>query len=640
MKLSKAIALVAISIFIFPGFVLAQKEDYLRLKEKYPSKAKAFLNYDTELIFSLEDEKLKISRKIYERTILLNEKAKLYEKESISYTDDNYIHTIKAKCLSYNGKKHKSYKVNDFKDIKAISDDVFYDGANKLEFTYPNVTEGSICEVSYTQDIGNPLFMPNIYLANYVPLENMTLRVVVDKGIKIKMQKFNMDKAPDFKINESKGKITYELNLKDIEAIDDEPGGPSFQAMAPHISFNVSSYPKNGKTEKVMGSLDDMYALYTTFIDAIDQETNEAFAATVDSIIHDKKTDLEKVEAVYYWVNKNIKYIAFEEGMGGFIPRNPQDIYDRRFGDCKDMSSIQVKMLKLAGIDAHYAWTGTRSLPYKYSESCGSFIDNHMIAMYKDENTDKYYYLDATNNHLTFGYAPELLQEKEILIYKDKDEYEVYPTPITSCKDNKNAEYCTLVIEDESLRGQYKNELTGYEYLHYQNIFANFSTEQLTKRYQTYYAKGSNKSTLTNIEVDKDDQGLETSFDIHIQEYMTRTNNEIFLNLNLDKVLEDFRIPDHRKTSIDLRTTYNYTKEYVLEIPAGYAATYIPEDFSYDGDGYSVQINYVNNNDKIIYNYDLCIDKLWIHPEEFDAWSEFINNLKSNYRENVILTKN
>ena len=76
-------------------------------------------------------------------------------------------------------------------------------------------------------------------------------------------------------------------------------------------------------------------------------------------------TDEAKARRIYKWVQQNIKYVAFEDGMEGFIPRDASLVCSRRYGDCKDMASILTKMLQYSGVEACFVWIGTRSLPYE-----------------------------------------------------------------------------------------------------------------------------------------------------------------------------------------------------------------------------------------------------------------------------------
>ncbi len=120
---------------------------------------------------------------------------------------------------------------------------------------------------------------------------------------------------------------------------------------------------------------------YHSFVKDINQEKDTSLQSIVSSLTKGVKSSEERIRRIYYWVQNNINYVAFEDGMNGFVPREAKDICNRRYGDCKDMSSILVKMLRLAGIDAHYTWIGTRSLPYKYTDLPSPNIDNHMICV-------------------------------------------------------------------------------------------------------------------------------------------------------------------------------------------------------------------------------------------------------------------
>lgn len=618
---------------------MGQKADVAALQKQYPKKDLVFLNYDTEVNLELDNGKITITKYSDESKLLLTEKARLYEKESINYYDANEITDIMASCQVPNGKKYKTHKVKDFNTVETISERYFYDDSYSIQFEYPNVTEGAICRVAYTQLIDNPIFMPSIFMANYVPIIEMNIKISVDEGIDLLIHEFNMEKPLKFKKTKKGKKTIYELQLRDIETVNIEGGGRSFQAVVPHIALAIASYEVNGKKKRVMGELDDLFATYSKFIDKVKTDTDKDFKATVDSIVVSGETELEKVNLIYDWVKTNIKYIAFEDSMGGFIPRDPQTVYQRKFGDCKDMSSIIVKMLDVAGIKGHYAWVGTRDLPYKYTDACGTFIDNHMIAVYYSEANDQYYYLDATNEYLPFGLVPPHIQEKQVMVYQGPSSYKILDSGVTACEENLNYENCRLKIEGEKLVGHFNINLDGYQIPDYQYIFGNMSKEQLNKRYQTYFAKGSNKSTLTNIEINDELRPLDINYDITIGDYIARTENEIYVNMNLDKLLENQKIPESRKQALDLEKTYNFKKKYILEIPQGYELTYVPEDVSLGDEDFSCSIQYFKNDNELTYSYNFCQGNLWLEPNQFPKWNNFIKDLKKSYRENIILTK-
>ena len=137
-----------------------------------------------------------------------------------------------------------------------------------------------------------------------------------------------------------------------------------------------------------------------------------------------------QAKALYNWVRNSIKYIAVEDGLGGFIPDNPSAVARKRFGDCKGMSCLLATMMRHAGLDAHECWIGTRDIPYTYTENYTPFVDNHMITAYKHNNT--WYFLDATDEFIPFGYPSAFIQGKEALIGIDKENYVLETVPVMS----------------------------------------------------------------------------------------------------------------------------------------------------------------------------------------------------------------
>ena len=129
------------------------------------------------------------------------------------------------------------------------------------------------------------------------------------------------------------------------------------------------------------------------------------------------------LQIIFNWVQDNIRYIAFEDGLGGFIPRDAASVCNKRYGDCKDMANLLFEMLNHAGIEAYRAWIGTRNRPYKYKEVPTPMVDNHMItAVIIDGET---IFLDATDSYVPFGLPSAFTQTKEALLGIDENSYNI-----------------------------------------------------------------------------------------------------------------------------------------------------------------------------------------------------------------------
>ncbi|HXZ79213.1 MAG TPA: DUF3857 domain-containing protein [Terriglobales bacterium] len=69
-------------------------------------------------------------------------------------------------------------------------------------------------------------------------------------------------------------------------------------------------------------------------------------------LIKDKKTDLEKIKAIYDFVAPEYRYVSLSFGLGRYQPHAAADIFTNRYGDCKDKHTLLEAMLAIAGIHA------------------------------------------------------------------------------------------------------------------------------------------------------------------------------------------------------------------------------------------------------------------------------------------------
>ncbi|WP_170329061.1 DUF3857 domain-containing transglutaminase family protein [Ruegeria arenilitoris] len=94
-------------------------------------------------------------------------------------------------------------------------------------------------------------------------------------------------------------------------------------------------------------------------------------------------------------VQDEIRYFGTEIGAGGYLPRTPETVWARKFGDCKDKSILLVSILKELGISADVVLVHSsngRNLP-GYLPS--PYLFNHAIVRVFDG--DETFFLDPTD---------------------------------------------------------------------------------------------------------------------------------------------------------------------------------------------------------------------------------------------------
>jgi len=89
--------------------------------------------------------------------------------------------------------------------------------------------------------------------------------------------------------------------------------------------------------------------------------------------------------------------------------------------------------------------------------------------------------------------------------------------------------------------------------------------------------------------------------------------------------------------------TYRYKNltniKVVLEIPEGYQVKYIPENLKLISERYSVNLNYKQIENKIIYSLDILFDFIELKFEEHKDFNSFLKKINKAYKESIVLIK-
>ena len=246
--------------------------------------------------------------------------------------------------------------------------------------------------------------------------------------------------------------------MKDITGYKNEFKSIGRAYVEPHIIVQIKSFESKNEVFKGFDKIDDIYGWNNKLYQMAGNE-KEKLQPLLTKIIQGKTNDLDKIKAIYYWVQDNIRYIAYEDGYSGYIPASVQDVASKKYGDCKGMANLLTELLKLAGYQAHFTWIGTRQLPYKQSMPA-LCVNNHAITVLNYQG--KEYFLDATEKYGAFGENAFRIQGKEALIAKG-EKFDVKEVPLTTGKEHKVSTRADLTLSNETLSGKVKVVLTGNE---------------------------------------------------------------------------------------------------------------------------------------------------------------------------------
>ena len=62
--------------------------------------------------------------------------------------------------------------------------------------------------------------------------------------------------------------------------------------------------------------------------------------AKAEELTRGKKSDLEKLQAIYDYVAKNFRYVSLSFGLGRYQPHSASEVLANQYGDCKDKHTL------------------------------------------------------------------------------------------------------------------------------------------------------------------------------------------------------------------------------------------------------------------------------------------------------------
>ena len=615
--------------------------EFLKYYKLHPEDARVRLLQETIITIYIIDDSLQIHQEFIEEDLYLNDAATYNSKNTLNFSAFFELKKIEAASFSYENNEYVENKVDKFTESDELNQS-FHDDSKLLNFVYANLKKGSKSRLKYSQEIKNPRFLTPFYFGDYFPVEQNKVTIIADEDISLEFKEFNISDAEITFHKEKKGKNNiYTWTLNNQPKYEYESNTPSYKTILPHIVPIITSYKIKNENKKLLGEVADLYNWYYSMVENVNTEApSTELVALVSKITADKKNDLEKVKAIYYWTQQNIKYIAFEYALGGFIPRESNDVFRKKYGDCKDNSSILYSMLAIAGIKGNLTWIGTRSIPYTYNEIPTPVVDNHMILSYK--NNDKTYYLDATGRYIKFGMPTSFIQGKEALVGYGKD-FKIKKVPIIAAKENAIIDVTNIKIENGKVIGSSKTTISGYPKIDiFHTLETGDSETKLKKFYKNVFGKGNNTFQINNFkETNKYhyDNDFIVDYDFEIKNYAKNLGDEIYINLNFNKEISFYKTDKNRENAIE----YEYQKYYkyttILEIPEGYKVDYVPESITVSNDLLISKITYQVKENEVIYNHEIELNFLVLSTEQQKEVNKEIQKIERNYKEIVVLKK-
>ena len=600
------------------------------------------LNHETIDISINKAGELEVESVSESEYFYLNGTANNYSKDRVTFSFFREVGDIEAYSLIPEEKKYKRLDVREFNTEDARSSGIFHDDVKAYSFYFKGLVEGAKSRLKYPTTEKEARFISPFYFGNFIHLENQKFQVICDNGVEMKFAFFHMSES-DIEYTKEVGnkRTTHTFYKAKSDKYKSDSQSPGAAYYLPHIVPRIASYTVKGEKNQLLDTPEDLFSWYSELVKMKDNSGIDELKSLTDSITANCKSEQEKVEAIYYWVQKNVKYIAMESGLGGFVPEGASDVCKNKYGDCKGMSNLMHEMFNTQEIPTFLTWIGSNDIPYKYHETPTPNVDNHMILTYIHD--DEYYFLDATGGYVPLGLPTSFIQGKQALIGKG-EEFEIKEVAVVP--SNLNIEYDSTFIELKEtgeILGRTVHIIEGLNNTFFRQRLASESYDVQKRFLNKLYQKGNNKfiiDSLTIENLDKIDEPIVVKYDFTLNDYVTHYKDESFLNLVLEKFYNDSEIKADREVPYKLEFASQLKYYTELKLPESYNIGHIPENVNHESDLFSFSIEYLKKAPNTIgLNVFTSEDYLILYPERFEEWNNSVSIWEKSTKDSIVLKK-
>ncbi len=378
-------------------------------------------------------------------------------------------------------------------------------------------------------------------------------------------------------------------------------------------------------------------------------EANYEVKNKLANIVHDGMSEEEKVRAIYNYLTTGITYSHVSFLNSNYVPKKPSKTISGGIGDCKDVASLMISMLRELEIEAYYVLVRTSNFTSKESRPSVLAFD-HVVVGYRLTG-EEMRYADLTTDYFSNNVLPRFDNDQWALLIKP-NESELFRLPNDQLNEFKNfIKIKTLAqIEDERnleirvkmkskgvISGEWRETLNNKTT---QNDHLLFLKEHLAsaefdhlkiKDFSFDYLQEIDSSLMTNLEL-KAFHHLEKVSDFQILQipilHPITTRTALFGEV--------------RHNNLSLGELFNLTpsEEMIdLQIPSGYELLEIPRDIFLENEFGRYELIFKRTKSGIQIYRKLIFKQHFVSTESYVDFKSFYLKLLDGDRTKLAIQK-
>jgi hypothetical protein len=421
-------------------------------------------------------------------------------------------------------------------------------------------------------------------------------------------------------------------------AIPDESDAPPFSSLAAVVFINYDP-----KGPEALQSWEEAGHSYHTLFDNGEKPETE-IASQVEALAKGESDVLSKVDALYTYVSRQIRYVAIEIGIGGFQPHLPADVYKNKYGDCKDKATLLISMLNKIGLRGYPALVGTRGDVEADPTAPTLATFDHMIvelpvpanlrsAVEKFpayDSRNQILWMDPTSEKDPLGQVPEMDQGVFALIaYPERGDLQRIPEVPP---ERNGSEYVVNVHlqSDGTGTAEVADKYLGASNSARHMFYRGRSQSEIRKAFEERVTRYVNQASFRQASIagtEDNNQQITEKFSFAGNFATASTGDSWFFQpLILSGIAVPEVPPRPRQLPLDVGTPYHVKCDYRLELPAGMRIERMPDKTSIKSEFGEVTIEYSMSGNVLVATQTVSFSQSRILPDKYPEFRDFVNS--------------
>ncbi|MEN8229404.1 MAG: DUF3857 domain-containing protein [Bacteroidota bacterium] len=534
------------------------------------------------------------NKQVHYVVTVLNAQGKHAARLSIRYDRNSEVTEIKGTVYNADGNVHGQIKKKDIKDYASnASYTLFSDNRVKsispLQSGYPYTVEYRYT-VKHKGMVGFDTWMP---LKGFdLSTERAELVVKTPAALALRYMALNHDF--DFEADTSEPGHTLKWSAANLKAIESEPGLPHYLDYMPVVLLSPNDISYEGTSGSFRTWNDYGKWVYSLIEerDLLPDETVIKMKGLTDTI----PGQLEKVKAVYQYMQGKTRYVNVALGIGGFQPLHAYEVDEKGYGDCKALSNYTRALLKSVGIESYYAEIGNgRSRELKYPDFASINQTNHIILCVPVDGDTVW--LECTSQTAPFGYIGTGNSNRYALLISEKGGV-LARTPVYRSAENVRTSRSNIDIEENGdALYEVTTDFVNAEFGDVSGILQLSQKEQRDALLKYLSLEGFTMEKFSMLETTSELPEARFSLRGKVSRFATKSGKRLFFRPEYIFSQTSFNtISKERDLNLYKPIGYHHVDTVFIAMPENFHIERLPEDVSLESDFGSYSLSIIHND--------------------------------------------